>query len=133
MFKKVLLTFLSLNILFLSIFTPLARAQDFQEGTWYFPNFDEWVGRVHDSNNPDEIFGERYTQAQVVWVIYSLMVFLMSALADQNIVMCFLANADDPAQLVAQCRQRLEDLIPQAAANNPQGGNFLSIFTQRQI
>lgn len=43
-----------------------------QEELWYAPTHGEFNHKVYDAN-PEEIFGERYTQAQVFWIVYSLM------------------------------------------------------------
>ncbi len=40
--------------------------------TWYNPGPLEFYSKVFDETNPSEIFGERYTYAQVVWIEYSL-------------------------------------------------------------
>lgn len=43
---------------------------------WYEPRLREFYDRVHDGN-PDEIFGERYTYAQVNWIIHSLLIHFL--------------------------------------------------------
>lgn len=67
MYKKFLLAFV---VLFgtLNFFVPNVKAA----GTWYDPTYNEWSTRVFDTSNETEIFGERYTYAQVKWIIYSL-------------------------------------------------------------
>lgn len=70
--KKISLIFLSFLILissYLTILAPSAHAQ-----TWYNQNPFEWYIKVYDKDTspPNEIFGERYTAAQVQWVIWSL-------------------------------------------------------------
>ena len=87
MFKKVLLVFLSLNILFLSVFTPVARAQE-----WYVQSFFDWYKRVYDTENPDEIFGERYTAAQVEWVVFSLLAFLINHVGIKDLNWCIIST-----------------------------------------
>ena len=39
---------------------------------WYGFNLTKFQKKVFDESNPNEIFGERYTQAQVNWIIQSL-------------------------------------------------------------
>lgn len=65
--KKIILSCLVFVLLTLS-FVPYARAQ---EGTWYNQSFQEWSTKVFDSSG-NEIFGERYTFAQVQWIVYSI-------------------------------------------------------------
>lgn len=81
--KKYLLVFLSFLVLFTSSMTyfsvPSASAQD--TNPWYMQTFDQWYLKVYDTETSpsQEIFGERYTAAQVTWVIYSLISFFYNA------------------------------------------------------
>lgn len=70
MFKKIVLSFL-VTIFLLTILTPTyARAEESGE-KWYAPTYEEFTKKVFGA--PDsEIFGERYTMAQVFWIINSL-------------------------------------------------------------
>lgn len=74
--KKLLISFLASLIVLLS-FAPYfpARAQ-----TWYNQNPFEWYIKVYDPDMspPNEIFGERYTAAQVQWVIYGVLSYTMN-------------------------------------------------------
>lgn len=70
----------------LSFFVPIVNAQaanptqqtsefaDMWKHTWYAePNPFSWYNKVYNPDTPEsEIFGERYTAAQVQWVIYSV-------------------------------------------------------------
>ncbi|KKR01292.1 MAG: hypothetical protein UT24_C0005G0001, partial [Candidatus Woesebacteria bacterium GW2011_GWB1_39_12] len=82
MFKKVLLVYLTLSFLFLSVFTPTAKAQ------WYNQDFFTWYERVYDPDNPDEIFGERYTAAQVEWVIFSFFSWFINHVGVKDLNWC---------------------------------------------
>lgn len=70
--KKFLLSFLSFLVLFFSIAPRFAAAK--AAGTWYSSSFPDWFTKVYkEENSPaSEIFGERYTAAQVQWVFYGL-------------------------------------------------------------
>ena len=107
MLKKILLSFLaSLIILFsLAPYFP-ARAED-STSTWYNSSFSEWYSKVYDKSNPSEIYGERYTAAQVQWVVYSLFAFLINSTTNANLVQCFLLNTGD----IAPCIKILKGLI----------------------
>jgi hypothetical protein len=63
-------------------------------GTWYNPGFAEWWSKVYDpSVSPEsEIFGERYTAAQVKWVFYSVMALIINNVISPELVSCFLTN-----------------------------------------
>ena len=105
MFKKIIASIVLASYLLGTISVPAAQAQN-----WYNPLYDEWFEKVWDDQNPDEIFGERYTQAQVIWVIYSVIAFFMTGLADQNIVLCIIKNADNLVDLATECGPILNSL-----------------------
>jgi hypothetical protein len=46
--------------------------------TWYAQGPLDYYSKVYDVTNPSEIFGERYTAAQVQWVFYSVIAFIPS-------------------------------------------------------
>lgn len=68
--KKLFFSFLVFILLFFGITKSAVAAS--QVGPWYNQSFQEWSTKVYDTSNPQEIFGERYTAAQVQWVIYGL-------------------------------------------------------------
>jgi len=73
--QKIILTFLSFWLLVISSMSyvvPSAHAQD-TESTWYNQPFTEWYTKVYGEETPaNEIFGERYTAAQVQWILWAL-------------------------------------------------------------
>ncbi len=80
MFRKLLISFLASIILLFSLVPYFSPAQALFHGmpdTWYAPEFGTFVDKVYDEDNPEEIFGERYTHAQVVWIIHSLTAILL--------------------------------------------------------
>ncbi|HEX6977135.1 MAG TPA: hypothetical protein VF185_02120 [Patescibacteria group bacterium] len=76
LFKKFLASFLVAFFLLITVATPFAHAQS--NGTWYSQGFDQWYAKVYDTSNPQEIFGERYTAAQVQWVFYGAASFFLN-------------------------------------------------------
>jgi len=80
--KKLLVSLSLFLVLFLNtapFFPSLAQSPSpagnpFTTGneTWYTQSFPTWFTKVYDKGNPTEIFGERYTAAQVQWVVFSL-------------------------------------------------------------
>jgi len=76
--KKLALIFLCSILFFNSMAMPFATALA-APSTWYSPGVVDWYKKVYDGGNPSEIFGERYTAAQVQWIIYSLIVFPLNA------------------------------------------------------
>lgn len=80
MFKKLTLSFIAAILLLVSMahyFTPVHAQIGGLPDTWYAPEFGSFVDRVYDESNPEEIFGERYTHAQVVWILHSLTAILL--------------------------------------------------------
>jgi hypothetical protein len=80
--KKLLISFLVGLTVFLSFAPYLSRVK---AQTWYDQSPIEWFNKVYDPNNPSEIFGERYTAAQVQWIIYSLLTFFVP---DKSVLRC---------------------------------------------
>ncbi len=64
---------------------------------WYNPSIQEFQQKVFDNTNPDEIFGERYTYAQVNWILNSLSSMLFPSVI----------SSPDPAALL----QNITDLL----------------------
>lgn len=71
-FKKIVLVITSTFLVLTSVLALPATAH---AQTWYSQNPFEWYIKVYDPDTspPNEIFGERYTAAQVQWVIWSLL------------------------------------------------------------
>lgn len=126
MLKKVLLVFLGLIVVFSSLIAPVAKA----EGEWYDQSFQQWNEKVFDTDNPDEIFGERYTRAQVQWIIYSLASFTLSTVnPDANkIISCITSKALD------QCTDTVKTLLTynQSLPEDNNTNVFAIIFSQER-
>lgn len=90
--KKIVLVFTSSFLLFSSSLSlaATARAQ-----TWYNQSPTEWYLKVYDPNlsPPGEIFGERYTAAQVQWIFWSIPSFFVNAMlfGHTEIMVCILS------------------------------------------
>jgi len=99
MFRKLLIFILSFNVLFLSLGGPLAKTASAQtEPTWFRQDFPDWYVKVYDTDGgspADEIFGERYTAAQVEWVVWGLVAFLFNHILPPETAVCILENPED--------------------------------------
>jgi len=95
MFRKLLIFILSFNILFISLGGPLVKTASAQ--TWFKQDFPDWYIKVYDTDATpaDEIFGERYTAAQVEWVVWGLVAFLYNHVLPPEIAVCIMENPDD--------------------------------------
>lgn len=109
MFKKSVIILLS-SLLFLnSLIMPfaVAKAADEAPSTWYDQGFNDWYSKVYDDQNPSEIFGERYTAAQVQWIVYSLISLPLNFDQDtKKIVACFFSTMSGTIE-VATCGEAL--------------------------
>ncbi len=84
MLKKLLASTLLATFLLTAVFVPIAHAYD----SWYNQSFQNWYQKVYDSDNPQEIFGERYTAGQVQWILYSLTALFINRFVNPEIVIC---------------------------------------------
>jgi hypothetical protein len=147
MIKKLLISILT-GLIFLFSFAPnlAVHAQTTSttttnSTTWYNQTFFDWYGKVYDVNNPNEIFGERYTAAQVQWIIYGVWGFLINSVTgpqNAGLVQCFLNNYTD----ITTCTDQLKKLISSTgystevlAANTSQDQSLWSLVfaTDRPI
>jgi len=129
--KKLLVSFL-LGIVLLLSFASLSRINaaglpnnpnlnstaataDTSTGTWYNQSFQEWYNKVYDTSNPNEIFGERYTAAQVQWVIYGLFSSMINSTTGPQTtqaIQCFLTNSAN----INNCVSALQGVFPKITA-----------------
>lgn len=97
MVKKIIISLCLSFYVLTSLFSPkVAFAQAEQLPPWYHQDYVNWLLRVFDDNDT-EIFGERYTYAQVRWIIYSLYTNILTLFVNENQLKDFvdcLATAD---------------------------------------
>jgi hypothetical protein len=67
---------------------------------------------VYNENNPEEIFGERYTHAQVVWILHSI----TSILLPEFVITCM--TIDDPIDAGECLAGSLAFILPLVSSNN---------------
>ncbi|OGM60355.1 hypothetical protein A2892_03390 [Candidatus Woesebacteria bacterium RIFCSPLOWO2_01_FULL_39_10b] len=103
MFKKLLLSLLISLVLLVSISVPYAKAQ----GDWYDQSFEEWYLKVYSSDiSPSsQIFGERYTAAQVQWILYSFASVNLNLFPGRQLMVCFFSRD------LSQCAEPLEGFL----------------------
>lgn len=111
--KKLLVSLFLFLVLFLNVApfspsfaqspSPASNPFTSDNETWYTQSFPTWFTKVFDDSNPTEIFGERYTAAQVQWVVFSLASLPLMGLGD--IARCAFT------QDVALCTDATKDLI----------------------
>lgn len=102
MFKKTVLsvlTFLILSISSLGLFVPQTKAQS----DWWRPTWSEFDNKVNDTttNPPQEIFGERYTAAQVTWIMWGLVSFIKNGALGSEFATCIMTGGD-----VTACKEK---------------------------
>lgn len=89
MIKKLLASLLLSIFLLVSVFPKTASAQ-----TWYSQEPLEWYTKVYDDaqSPPNEIFGERYTAAQVEWIIYTIVTWPFTKILGPELTTCALST-----------------------------------------
>lgn len=96
MLKKIALILISSLLVLSSTFLDpaMAMAADESPSTWYNQSLGDWYVKVYDDTNPSEIFGERYTMAQVQWIFHSLGATAMNSLVggDSKVWLCLLSS-----------------------------------------
>lgn len=109
MFKKFSLILLSALLFINSMALPayIRAAEPATTETWYNQDFKSWLEKVDNTDNPSEIFGERYTSAQVQWIIYSLLSFLLHTNLPSNVVSCVFSNTID----LSNCKDAIQDFL----------------------
>lgn len=128
-----LILFFSVAPNFLLIHAQNPPLQPAEQGTWYNQDYFSWFHKVYDPGNESDIFGERYTAAQVQWVIYGLFAFIMNSTGNAEVLSCVLSNTVD----LSNCSSAIQTLVsqfpksPPLASNNE---NLLSlVFADRPI
>lgn len=138
--KKIILSLLSALVIFFS-FAPYLQvaAQEppaqaptaVPTGTWYNQGFTDWFSKVYDENvSPsNEIFGERYTAAQVQWVVYSLLALLIntSGPAGTQAVSCLMAGD------INSCGAAIKEAINSVTLSDAGGPNQASVFAMNPL
>lgn len=100
MLKKLLASFLIAITLFLTFakFVPInAAVSDLWIHEWYGEtNPFSWYAKVYDPSNPGEIFGERYTAAQVQWITYGVFSMLLNLVpGNPELTICLTSGSAD--------------------------------------
>jgi len=107
--KKLLVSILLACFLLISFTVSVARAQE-EPRPWYNPDFADFVLRVFDPDNPTEIFGERYTYAQVAWIGHSLTIIAN----DEEVSRCLAEGKSGNLEMVRDC---LNVIVPSLIGN----------------
>lgn len=124
MIKKIVLSLLAFLILTFS-FVPTVYAQATNSGPtgpWYNQSFKEWFAKVNDSPE-NEIFGERYTAAQVQWVIYGLFYFIINGAGGNNEALSCLTKND-----IEECSDSITSLLSFTPENGQPPQSIASFF-----
>jgi hypothetical protein len=91
-------------VLFGSLAPNFSVAKAADTSTWYNQDFFGWYDKVYNTNTSptDQIFGERYTAAQVQWIIYGLVSIPINFLGStaQPVAQCFLGVLGNVGDIV---------------------------------
>jgi len=127
MLKKLLASLLLATFLLTTFFVPYAQAQ----GAWYNQSFGEWYTKVHDDSSPQEIFGERYTAAQVEWIIWSALAWLPTKIVGPNIMICVLSG--DMGECIKGLTHAPNAQNNKALATHSEESLLKSVFAERPL
>lgn len=112
MFKKIITSIILASFIFVNAGVYFVNTINAQEaGTWYYQDWPDWYSRVYDDENEDEIFGERYTAAQVEWVIWGLFSFFINhVVGSKGVIGCLIREAWTDHEFT-NCLGALEDIL----------------------
>src|SRR3972149_10632469 len=104
--KKFFLSFFAF-LLLIGSYLSLAAKPAAAQGTWFNPSYDEWYLKVNDSPE-SEIFGERYTAAQVSWVVWGFKYFIDNLGGNNNPAMsCILRAQKNGESVEEKCKDEV--------------------------
>ncbi len=104
--KKIIISVVLFWFTFLSVFVPSVKAAD-QTGPWYNQNFGQWSTKVFGGDQ-SEIFGERYTYAQVTWIVNSLITIVIGS----DVAKCITAGSNGDLKAIGNCASNLAPVDP---------------------
>lgn len=107
-----------------------------QPSTWYNQGVFEWYGKVYEQENPSEIFGERYTAAQVQWIFYSLVAGVLNLVpGNPELTVCIVNkhSAIECGQLLLDALQKLTSTTQGRDGSNSLAGSFFNIVGKNPI
>ena len=120
-FKKIILVFMAILMFSLSL-APSAKAA--VTTSWYNQSFEDWFVRVYTGND-SEIFGERYTAAQVQWILYSFQAQLIRIMVFGNMDVATCIVGKDLESCMGGVKNVMKDLI----TSNNQNGSIFAMVT----
>lgn len=110
----------SLLVLSSSFLVPITvqAADEEAAGSWYNQSYADWYTKVYDDQNPSEIFGERYTAAQVQWIVYGLISVPLNFLTKYNQKgwTCLISMTGGNISSAADCAAEIGGIISDASA-----------------
>lgn len=124
--KKIVLSFLAVfYLLFSSSGSVLAQGTPSGNtgvGPWYNQSFPQWATKVFEKSNPTEIFGERYTYAQVTWILHSLEAVIIATIAGPNAINCVVGVNSADLGTIIKCATGLIQPPSGGSTSNMSGG-----------
>lgn len=136
--RKKLLVSLLVGITFLFSLGPLSAAK--AQTTWYNQGFVDWYSKVYDQSvSPSsEIFGERYTAAQVQWILYSLPSTVLNLIpGNPDLFLCVIGGSVNIDNCLGTLDEGLQNVInPKTTQAQPDKGlasTYLDMVSQSQL
>jgi len=126
--KKIIASLL-IGLILVPIFCSTVKADEVNP--WYDPSFKEWFIKVYDTSNPTEIFGERYTAAQVKWILYSIIAIPFSG-ARELLIAAFTGDTAEAAKAVKKLLSEAKSTQYFALKDNKEDKNFASFMLEER-
>jgi hypothetical protein len=99
--------------------------------TWYNQSPLEWFQKVYDTSNPSEIFGERYTAAQVQWIFYSIpSMFLNMIPGNPDFFLCVIGGQLSLDNCMGKIDDSAKQLLGMADTTPAPKQNIASVYLQ---
>lgn len=132
--KKVIFTFLIGIYLLFAGASPSLAQQSSDIGPWYSESMGQWFEKVY-TGDQTQIFGERYTAAQVRWVFYGILAFLMSPGGGPSLGSCIATKGGDVSECAGALKSAIDSINSfQQQQNRQQTGNFIqNLFADREL
>ncbi|MBX4206140.1 hypothetical protein KW795_02985, partial [Candidatus Microgenomates bacterium] len=146
-FQKFFASFFVFVIIFTSIGSTFVSQAKAADSPWYAPSPGEWYVKTYDSSvSPSEIFGERYTAAQVTWIVYSLLSLPYTIVLGPDLASCIvkstpssILDATQPLDNIVElgacipaAKQRVDKFLIGYVNNANNKTSFLAALTTRR-
>ncbi len=132
--KKIIVTLLIfLQVFLLSSSLGASAAKAASIGPWWNQGPGQFYLKVHEQDNPAEIFGERYTTAQVDWIIWSVLLWLPTKIVGEELMNCLFSQDAGVCVGALFADSSIDTPVQNFAYEDNQKGLISSMFEDRDL